>query len=154
MRIDDLPRITASHLVKSVDLNHHGTLFAGRMAEWLVETAFMAARAALGCAPENLVCISLHGMDFRRSVDKGATLILEGSTAHVGRTSITVHVTAAALESDGDRVVGTEGFATFVHIVEGRAVPHEIDVAPPETPEAQRRWDQVVAARQQRRRAG
>lgn len=26
-----------SHLIKSEDLNHHGTLFAGRTAEWLVE---------------------------------------------------------------------------------------------------------------------
>ena len=32
-----------SHLIKSEDLNHHGTLFAGRTAEWLVE-------AAAGCS--------------------------------------------------------------------------------------------------------
>jgi acyl-CoA hydrolase len=151
MRIEDLPHITASHLVKSVDLNHHGTLFAGRMAEWLVETGFMTARAALSCSPDSLVCVHLHGMDFRRSVDKGATLILEGSAAHVGRTSITVHVEASVLESAGGRVVGTEGFATFVHVAEGQALPHALDVEPPETPLARQRWDKVVAARKQRR---
>jgi acyl-CoA hydrolase len=151
MKIEELSRITASHLVKSIDLNHHGTLFAGRMAEWLVETGFMAARAALGCSPDSLVCVHLHGMDFRRSVGKGATLILEGAAAHVGRTSITVHVTASVLESGGDRVIGTEGFATFVHVAEGQAVPHGLDVEPPETPAVRRRWEQVVAARKQRR---
>ena len=31
------------HLVKSEDLNHHRTLFAGRGAEWLVEAGFIAA---------------------------------------------------------------------------------------------------------------
>src|SRR5665254_21309 len=34
-----------SHLVKSEDLNHHGTLYAWRSAEWLVEGAFVAAAA-------------------------------------------------------------------------------------------------------------
>ena len=33
-----------SHLVKSEDLNHHGTLFAGRTAEWLVERRFRNCR--------------------------------------------------------------------------------------------------------------
>ena len=30
------------HLVKSEDLNHHGTLYAGRNAEWFVEAGFIA----------------------------------------------------------------------------------------------------------------
>ena len=33
----------ATHLVKSEDLNHHGTLFAARTASWFVESAFIAA---------------------------------------------------------------------------------------------------------------
>lgn len=37
-----------SHLVKSEDLNHHGTLFAGRTAEWLVEAGFVTAAAEHG----------------------------------------------------------------------------------------------------------
>ncbi|MDP2989667.1 MAG: hypothetical protein Q8O57_03775 [Kiritimatiellota bacterium] len=32
-----------NHLVKSEDLNHHGTLYAGRTAEWFVESGFIAA---------------------------------------------------------------------------------------------------------------
>ena len=34
-----------SRLVKSEDLNHHGTLFAGRTAEWFVEAGFVSAAA-------------------------------------------------------------------------------------------------------------
>ncbi|MGC9399900.1 MAG: acyl-CoA thioesterase [Anaerolineae bacterium] len=150
MKIEDLPCITASHLVKSVDLNHHGTLFAGRMAEWLVETGFMTARAALGCAPENLVCVHLHGMDFRRSIPEGATLVLESCIAHVGRSSITVYVTAGELLG-GKHAVGTEGYVTFVHVREGQAVSHGLEVVPPETSEARRRWELILAARKQRR---
>jgi len=35
MRPEQFSHITSSHMVKSSDLNHHGTLFAGRVAEWL-----------------------------------------------------------------------------------------------------------------------
>ena len=42
-------------LVKSNDLNHHGTLFAGRTAEWFVESGFIAAAGVLD--PKNLVCL-------------------------------------------------------------------------------------------------
>ena len=35
--------VLTHHFVKSEDLNHHGTLFAGRTAEWFVEAGLMAA---------------------------------------------------------------------------------------------------------------
>jgi hypothetical protein len=34
-------------LVKSEDLNHHGTLFAGRTAEWFVESGFLPVFSGL-----------------------------------------------------------------------------------------------------------
>lgn len=49
-------------LVKSEDLNHHGTLFAGRTAEWFVESGFIAATTLLD--PKNIVCLKIHGMYF------------------------------------------------------------------------------------------
>ncbi len=138
MRPEDLPRITASHLVKSIDLNHHGTLFAGRMAEWLVETGFMTARAALGCPPENIVCVRLNGMDFREPVHAGDTLVLEGRTVMTGRSSITVFVNATVLRGGEAHPTGTEGFATFVHIVDSKGAPHGVTLDPPESAEAQK----------------
>ena len=39
--------LSVYHLVKSEDLNHHRTLFAGRGAEWLVEAGFIAAASLL-----------------------------------------------------------------------------------------------------------
>jgi len=49
-------------LVKSEDLNHHGTLFAGRTAEWFVESGFIAAASILD--PKTIVCLKIHGMYF------------------------------------------------------------------------------------------
>ena len=50
-----LKETRTTRLVKSQDLNHHGTLFAGRMAEWFTESCFLAASRLLG-RPEDLVC--------------------------------------------------------------------------------------------------
>ena len=149
MNIEALPHITASHLVKSVDLNHHGTLYAGRMAEWVVEVGFMTARAALACPPENIVCVRLHGMDFRESVASGETIVLEGRMAYVGRSSLTVHVEARKLHAMQETKVPTDGLVTFVHIVEGQAVPHGLSIVPPETKQGKQLWAHIEAERAQ-----
>ncbi len=151
MRIEDLPRVITTRLVKSVDLNHHGTLFAGRMAEWLVEVGFLTARQALACDPRNIVCVRLHGMNFTRSAENGATVLLEGRVAYVGRSSITIFVQCFTLASlTNQRTLITEGFTTFTQIVEGKAVPHGLEVEPPQDPEALSLWAAVEAERQQR----
>lgn len=49
-----ITQFTTYHLVKSEDLNHHGTLFAGRGAEWFVESGFIAAANLVN--PKNLIC--------------------------------------------------------------------------------------------------
>ncbi len=151
MRIEELPRVITTRLVKSVDLNHHGTLFAGRMAEWLVEIGFLTARQALACDPRELVCVRLHGMNFTRSAENGATVLMEGRVAHVGRTSITVFVQCFTLAPlSNERTSITEGLTTFTKIVEGKTVPHGLVVEPPQEPEAVKLWNIIETERQQR----
>lgn len=101
-----------SHLVKSEDLNHHGTLFAGRSAEWLVEAAFVAAAADYG-RPQDVVCINIHGFVFKRPVEKGNILTLKSRVAKLGKTSITVYVKAI---SEIEKTQHVDGFITFVCI--------------------------------------
>jgi len=99
-----------SHLVKSEDLNHHGTLFAGRSAEWLVEGAFVAAAAEHG-RPQDILCVNIHGFIFKMPVAKGTILTLKSKVAKVGKTSITVYVKAI---SEIEKTQHVEGFITFV----------------------------------------
>lgn len=101
-----------SHLVKSEDLNHHGTLFAGRSAEWLVEAAFIAAAADYG-RPQDVVCINIHGFVFKKPVNKGSILTLKSRVAKVGKTSIVVYVRAI---SEVEKIQHVDGFITFVCI--------------------------------------
>lgn len=99
-----------SHLIKSEDLNHHGTLFAGRTAEWLVEAAFVAAAATHG-RPQDILCVNVHGFTFKKPVQKGDILTICSRIVKTGNTSMMVHVKASCEIHEGQNV---EGFVTFV----------------------------------------
>lgn len=99
-----------SHLVKSEDLNHHGTLFAGRASEWLVEAGFITASAEHG-RPQDILCVNIHGFTFKKPILKGDILTIAGRIVKTGRTSMMVHVRAFC-EIEGTQ--GVEGFITFV----------------------------------------
>lgn len=113
--------ISVSHLVKSEDLNHHTTLFAGRMAEWFVEASFIAAAAAHG-KPEEIVCLKLHGLKFAEPARKGDILLLTTRLVGAGNTSLTIHGMA---QRHGEEKILVEGFVTFVCVdSDGRKKPH------------------------------
>jgi acyl-CoA hydrolase len=125
-----IPVYVTHHLVKGEDLNHHGTLFAGRSAEWFVEAGFIAA-AALTC-PENIVCLKIHGMSFTRPVRKGEVVRFESRIVLTGRSRMVAHIYMKGAAAN-DAVV--DGFITFVNVDEnGHSLPHGITITP-ETPE-------------------
>ena len=118
------------HLIKGEDLNHHGTLFAGRSAEWFIEAGFIAA-AALS-RPESIVCKKIHGMCFNRPVRKGEVVRFDSRIVLTGRSRIVAHVQMKGIE-ESDVVV--DGFLTFVNVDEhGHSLPHGVTV-PAETAE-------------------
>jgi acyl-CoA hydrolase len=120
----DVETVITHHLVKSEDLNHHGTLYAGRSAEWFVESGFIAA--AYLSQPENIVCMKIHGMTFSRPVRKGEVIRFESKVVHTGKSRIVAYI---RMLSKGDKVV--EGFITFVNVdLDGKALPHGIEITP------------------------
>lgn len=111
----------SARLIKSEDLNHHGTLFAGRMAEWFVEGSFVAAAVAVG-NPDNIVCLKVHGMRFNIPAQKGDILEITAKVVNVGTTSLTVY--NRTLSTKTGKVL-VEGFVTFVNVDEnGNKKPH------------------------------
>jgi acyl-CoA hydrolase len=140
---------TTLRLVKSEDLNHHQTLFAGRGAEWFVESGFIAAASYL--PPERIVCVSIHGMRFRLPVRPGQIARFSSRIVLTGRTSLTAYVRVTLLGKD-DLVV--DGFVTFVHVDEHtRPEPHGISLDPATDEERalRRRAESIV---EQSRREG
>lgn len=113
-------RFNYDRLVKSEDLNHHGTLFAGRSAEWFVEAGFIAAASLLPA--QNIVCLKIHGMTFTRPVHPGDIACFESQIVHTGRTSLVAYV---ELKQRGCEGPALSGFITFVNVDEqGKAHPH------------------------------
>ncbi|HNY84482.1 MAG TPA: hotdog domain-containing protein [Anaerolineaceae bacterium] len=116
------------HLVKGEDLNHHRTLFAGRGAEWLVEAGFIAAADMLN--PEFILCLKIHGMQFRRPVRPGEVVRFVSSVVLAGRSSLVAYIRA-----DVKGQLTVDGFITFVYVDEnGKPRPHGL-VIEAETPE-------------------
>ena len=103
---------TLLHLVKPEDLNHHGTLFAGQMASWLVEAGFIAAARLCG-KPADVVCVQLNEMTFKKPVNLGDIIEIKSRVAYLGSTSITVYSQVFRKQDEAPLV---SNMATFVTV--------------------------------------
>jgi acyl-CoA hydrolase len=113
-------------LVKSEDLNHHGTLFAGRTAEWFVESGFISVASLLN--PQNIVCLKIHGMYFTKPAKSGDVLKFSSRVVYTGNTSLTSYV---HVEKNGGEKPLVDGFVTFIHVDENtRPSPHHLKINP------------------------
>lgn len=101
-----------SRLVKSEELNHHNTLFAGRTAEWFVESAFIAAASTLG-DPKNVVCLNIHGLLFRNPVNMGEIVTFTSKVVHLGKSSIVVYT---KMKTELAKTTPVDGFITFISV--------------------------------------
>lgn len=128
------------HLVKGEDLNHHGTLYAGRNAEWFVESGFIAAASLT--RPESIVCAAIHGMIFRRPIRPGEVIGFESRIVLTGKSRLVAFI---EMQSGEETIV--RGFITFVHVDrDGHPLPHGI-IIEAQTPEE-------AELQEQARRAG
>lgn len=115
---------TIHHLIMHQDLNHHGTLYAGRTAEWFVEAGFIAASSLL--TPASTVCLQIHGMTFSRPVHLGEIARFQSRVVYSGRSKLVSYI---KMETGGELVV--EGFITFIHVdAEGKVLAHGINIVP------------------------
>mgnify|MGYP000883097484 FL=1 len=111
-----------NHLVRSEDLNHHGTLFAGKTAMWVVESGFIAAASLTH--PEHIVCLNIHGMLFKKPIRNGEVVRFESRVVLAGKTRLVSYVKVVN-NADDDFLL--DGFISFIHVDrQGRPVPHGI----------------------------
>ena len=119
-------------LVKSEDLNHHGTLFAGRMTEWFVESCFITVANEYK-HPENLVCRKVHEVNFKKPIRKGDIINIKSKIIYTGKTSLSVY--GKVSRNDGEDAI-VDGFLTFVCVDEnGVKMPHNLNMDEPSTQE-------------------
>lgn len=119
-----IKQYTTHRLVKSEDLNHHGTLFAGRGAEWFVESGFVAASYLL--PPQNIICVKIHGLTFQQPVKAGETICYNSRIVLTGGSSLKAYI---KVNKSNCETTVVDGFVTFVHVDENTvAQPHGIEI--------------------------
>lgn len=107
-----MKKYETSHLVKSEDLNHHGTLFAAKATAWLIEAGFVAAACEHG-NPDEIVLRGMQEMSFCKPVAKGSVVRYEAQLAYTGSSSMVICVRGR------NAITGNlfmEAFITFVTI--------------------------------------
>ena len=109
---DMLLESTLLHMVRPQDLNHHGTLFAGQMASWLVEAGFIAAARLCG-KPEDIVCVQVNEMTFKKPINLGDVIEIKSQIAYLGSTSISV---CSQIFRQQDEAPLVTNMATFVTV--------------------------------------
>jgi acyl-CoA hydrolase len=149
MHIQGLPQTKVSHLVRSSDLNRHGTLVAGQMSEWVMKAGFIGTQRALDVDPTLPVCLKIHGLIFTRGAVNRGTVELRYRVAPVGRTSSTVY--AEPFVPGDEESPSLDGFPTFVHGKEEQSSPHGLGVEWPTEGRSLRLWRTVQDLRRERR---
>lgn len=116
--------ITTYHLVLGQDLNHHGTLFAGRAAEWFIEAGYLSATSIL--KSNALVCQEVQEFCFRKPVPAGETISFTASVVYAGLTSLVSYINAI-IPSSQELIL--EGYIRFVFVDKnGKAQPHGLQI--------------------------
>lgn len=124
MKIKEYP---THRLVKSEDLNHHGTLYAGRSAEWFVESGFVSASSLIN--PKYIICLKIHGMHFSSPVKPGECICYTSKIVYTGRSSLISYIKVSRVSNPNQIIV--DGFITFVHVDENtKPRQHGITIEP------------------------
>lgn len=132
-----------ARLVKQGDLNHHGTLFAGRCAEWFVEAGFISVAKKL--EPHSIVCLNIHGMEFLHPIHAGDVLSFGSRIVKAGRSTVVVYI-RAFLDRTPEKTF-CDGFMTFCHVDENTIPrPHGL-VIEPETDEEKKLYEKACSLR-------
>ncbi|MDX9871275.1 MAG: hotdog domain-containing protein [Clostridia bacterium] len=129
-----------SKLVKGEDMNHHDTLYGGRISEWFAEASFLAASHLYGKygygkygETDHLVVVEVHSLKFLAPVYNGDILRFIATGIQAGKTSLTVYTKAL---KNNTEVKAAEGYVSFITIDEARKkIPHHIIIGEPETAE-------------------
>ena len=75
-------------MIAHKDLNSNGTLFGGRVLDWIDEEAYIYCSTVLN--NDRVVTRSMSGVDFNASAIRGDIIEIGMETVKLGRSSITV----------------------------------------------------------------
>jgi acyl-CoA hydrolase len=140
-------RAEMTELVLPGHANAVGTIFGGKVMEWIDIAGSVAAMRHAG---GSVVTASIDGLQFLTPIHVGEVVTLRSSVNWVGRTSMEVGVRVEAENFlTGEKRYTTKAYLTFVAIDrDGR--PRSVPPLEPETDEDRRRNTDALRRRQAR----
>jgi len=135
------------HLVLPPDINAMGTIFGGRIMEWIDKAAAIVAMRHCRCVA---VTASMDALNFYSPVNLGDIVVMKVSLNYVHRSSMEIGVRVEAEDpKTGLRRHTSSAYLTFVALDDNKK-----PVAVPElalnTPEAKRRFEEGRQRREAR----
>lgn len=114
-------QIATRRFVRPEFMNHHQTLYAGYISEWLTEAAMIGVTAVIG-STEHVVLAAIREIKVVKPVVAGTILELQYELGHVGTTSVEIRVRGMDFLTDEVHFIGS---AVFVSVDdEGKKRPH------------------------------
>lgn len=115
--------LSTRHFVRPEDLNHHKTLYAGRISEWITEAAMIGVTRLLG-SNEGVVLVALNNISIQKPTVAGAILDFYMEKGPPRSTSIPIYITVKHMLTGQ---VHAKGTAIFVTVDEnGKKTPHHL----------------------------
>ena len=134
----------SSHLILPPDTNTLGTLFGGRIMEWMDITAAIAAGRHVGGL---VVTVSVDSIHFAKPIRLGDVATLKACVNYAGRSSLEVGVRVEKEDAHNEhRVHCLTGYFTFVG-VDNQGKPTAIPALRPVTPREQLRYERAIERR-------
>ena len=126
-----LPRAEMTEIVMPGDANIHGTLFGGKMMQWIDTVAAIAASRHAGLC----VTASVDSLQFKKPVRVGDIVTLKAAVNRAWESSMEVGVRVCSERIRDahkcNRQLVCRAYLTFVTVNEqGKRVYHERDVVP------------------------
>jgi len=107
-------------MVAPKDLNAIGTLFGGRVLDWIDEEAYIYVSCQLDSM--NVVTKTIGRIDFIHGAKHGDIVEIGMETVNMGRSSITVRATIRNMKTL--KVITQVDDIVFVNIKDGKPCPH------------------------------
>ena len=122
-----LHHFTNYHLVRTPDINLHGTLYAPRFAEWFIEAGFL--NLALLVESTSVYCQKIHGMEILAPIHAGDMVRFDSYLVETGHSALVVYVRMS--DARDPKKLLSEGVLTFATVDQQiKGVSHHIIVAP------------------------
>jgi acyl-CoA hydrolase len=140
-------RVEMTELVLPGDTNAHGTIFGGKVMQWIDIAASVAAMRHSGGL---VVTASIDALHFLTPIHVGEVVVLQAQVNYGGRTSMEVGVRVEAEDvRNGARRYTTKAYLTFV-AVDAVGKPRSIPALALATDEDRRRHRDAEARRAHR----